>query len=82
MSKVIIPRTPTFGDPSAWNHRYLFVDFTTAEEADQAAKATNGRQAWGVKIRVQLASLANSRKPDEREAWDQERLALLGGMSH
>ena len=78
MSKVIVPRTPVFGDPSAWNHRYLFVDFSTAEEADHAAKANNGRQAWGVKIKVQPANAPDSRKPGEREAWDREQLAFSG----
>lgn len=78
VSKVIIPRRPAFGDPSAWNHRYLFVDFSTAEEADRATKATNGRQAWGVKIRVQPSNLPDSRKPGEREAYEHEQLAFSG----
>ncbi|CAF9942587.1 MAG: hypothetical protein ALECFALPRED_009829 [Alectoria fallacina] len=80
VSKVVIPRTPALGDRSAWNHRYLFVDFSTTEEADRAAKATNGRQAWGVKIRVQPAKL-DSQKPGEREAWNQEQLAFPGQTS-
>ncbi len=55
VSKVIIPKTPALGDPKAWDHRYLFVDFLSAEEARRAVKATDGRHAWGVKIRVRLA---------------------------
>lgn len=77
VSKVIIPATPALGDPKAWNHRYLFVDFANADEARQAAKATDGRHAWGVKIRVQLANSADSRKPRERDEWDEESLASL-----
>ena len=48
------------------------MDFATAEEADAAAQATNGKQAWGVKIRVLHAKGAGSRKVDEREAWGAE----------
>lgn len=64
MSKVIIPQKPVFGDSRGWNHRhrYLFVDFPSAEEADLAAKATNGIQAWGVKIRVLRARAADSQR--------------------
>ena len=54
------------------------MDFATAEEADHAAKATNGRLAWGVRIKVQPAKLADSRKAGEREAWEQEQEALFG----
>ena len=69
VSKVVVPNKPAFGDVANWNHRYLFVDFLTAEDAKQAAKATNGRLAWGVKIRVLPASPRPSRKIGEREAW-------------
>lgn len=69
---MVVPIKPAFGKSGAWNHRYLFVDFSTAEEADAAAKATNGTQAWGVKIRVLPAKGTGSRKVDEREAWREE----------
>lgn len=82
VSKVIIPQAPAFGDPKAWNHRYLFVDFSTSEEANHAAKATNGRQAWGVKIRVQPSRIPDSQKPNEREEWDQELMAVSGDTHH
>lgn len=62
VSKVIIPRNPAFGHPDAWDHRYLFVDFPSAEEARLAAKATNGRRAWGVKVRVDVAKPVTSGK--------------------
>ena len=52
------------------------MDFSSAEEADHAAKAMNGRLAWGVRIKVQPAKLADSRKAGEREAWEQEQEAL------
>ena len=55
VSKVIIPRNPGFGHPDAWGHRYLFVDFPSAEEARRAAGTTNGRRAWGVQVRVDVA---------------------------
>lgn len=65
---MIVPIKPVFGKAGAWNHRYLFVDFATAEEADAAAKVMNGKQAWGVKIRVLPAKSEGSWKVDEREA--------------
>ena len=48
------------GAPRKWDERLekrlaFFVDFSTAEEADRAAKAKNGTQAWGVTIRVERA---------------------------
>lgn len=75
LSEVIIPKTPAFGDPNAWNHRYLFVDFPSADEANRAAMATNGRQAWGVKIKVERAKDPDSRKPGELEAWNQDQMS-------
>lgn len=72
VSKVIIPASPAAGDPKAWGHRYLFVDFPSADEAARAIKATNGKHAWGVKIRTQVAKGADSRKPRERDEWDEE----------
>ena len=77
VSKVIIPRNPPIGDPKARNHRYLFVDFPSAEEASRAAKATDGRYAWGVQIRVRIARDADSRKPLERGQWDEENGGVL-----
>ena len=76
VSKVVIPRYPPIGDPKARNHRYLFVDFASAEEASRAVQVTDGRYAWGVKIRVQVANIADSRKVRERDEWDQEHLVL------
>lgn len=73
---MVIPRAPAFGDTRAWTHRYLFVDFVSAEEADRAVNATNGRRAWGVKIRVQHANGPSSSKADERDAWDREVMPL------
>jgi len=69
-----VPIKPDFGEPGAWNQRYLFIDPSTAEEADAAAKATNRKQVWGVKIRVLPANSSGSRKVDEREAWLQDVL--------
>lgn len=61
VSKVIIPRDG-FGHPDAGDHRYLFVDFPSAEEARLAVRATNGRRAWGVEVRVALAKPVTSGK--------------------
>ncbi|KAG8526318.1 uncharacterized protein KY384_000311 [Bacidia gigantensis] len=72
VSKVIIPKEPEFGHAKAYNHRYLFVDFESAEEARQAAKAIDGRYAWGVQIRVRVAQMSDSRKAHERENWNDE----------
>ena len=35
---------------------YFFVDFATAEEAERAVKQLDGRQGWGLKIRVGKAT--------------------------
>ncbi|KAL8800637.1 MAG: hypothetical protein Q9182_005050 [Xanthomendoza sp. 2 TL-2023] len=51
------------------NQRYLFVDFSSAEDARRAAKATDGRYAWDVKITVQVARWADSPKVYERDDW-------------
>ncbi|KAL8727711.1 MAG: hypothetical protein Q9166_005884 [cf. Caloplaca sp. 2 TL-2023] len=59
-------------DRKAWNGRYLFVDFPNADEAKRAAKATDGRYAWGVKLRVQIARDADSHKARERGEWYDE----------
>ena len=64
---MVIPKAPAFGEAAARNHRYLFVDFGSAEDADSAAKATNGTMAWGVKIRVLPARPPDSGKVGERE---------------
>ncbi|KAI4260717.1 MAG: hypothetical protein LQ352_000109 [Teloschistes flavicans] len=69
VSKVIVPESPAFGDRRAYNHRYLFVDFSSADEAQHAVKEFNGRMAWGVKIRVQSSS-SSSRKIHERDDYD------------
>lgn len=75
VSKVIIPKLPIFGDKHAWNHRYLFVDFRSAEEAARAIIVTNGRRMWGVKIRVEVAKPFDSHKTGERDAWEAEQIA-------
>lgn len=75
VSKVVVPVKPEFGQPGAWNHRhhrYLFVDLFAAEEADPAAKTTNGARAWDVMTSVLSAKDSGSRKLDEREAWGEE----------
>ena len=70
-SKVIILRSPALGDAKAKNHRYLFADFLSSDEARRAVKATDGKTAWGVQVRVRQAIGADSRKPREREEWDE-----------
>ncbi|KAL8811132.1 MAG: hypothetical protein Q9200_002042 [Gallowayella weberi] len=67
VSKVVI---------KAGNQRHLFVDFPSAEEARRAAKATDGRYAWNVKISVQVARWADSPKVYEREKWCEENSDL------
>lgn len=73
VSKVIIPKIPLLGDQQRRNHRYLFVDFPSAEEANRAQKATDGRYAWGVRVRVKMADPVGSWKTHEREEWDEEQ---------
>ncbi|KAL8635538.1 MAG: hypothetical protein Q9228_006977 [Teloschistes exilis] len=48
VSKVVIPQPPTSGDRYAQMPRYLFVDFSSADEARHAVREFNGRMAWGV----------------------------------
>ncbi|KAL8686350.1 MAG: hypothetical protein Q9224_005473 [Gallowayella concinna] len=77
VSKVVIPFKPAFpGDPKALNHRHLFVDFPSADEAKRAAKATDGRYAWDVKLSVQVATWADSPKARERGEWYEENSDL------
>ena len=71
---MVNPKSPPSGDAAAWNHRYLFVDLASAEDADSAAKATNDTMAWGVKVRVLPARPPDSHKVAEREAVDSDRL--------
>ena len=47
-------------------HRFLFVNFATAQEAEAAMKAKDGKWAWGVRISVKRAE-GHSRKVDERQ---------------
>ncbi|KAL8925799.1 MAG: hypothetical protein Q9208_003296 [Pyrenodesmia sp. 3 TL-2023] len=54
----------------AWDHRYLFVDFPSVDEARRAISATDSRYAWGVKIRVRPAEAPDSREVLERDEWD------------
>lgn len=49
------------------------MDFSTAEEAKRAVKATDGRFAWNVKIRVGHAKPLGSRKVGERNEWGAEQ---------
>ncbi|KAL8644853.1 MAG: hypothetical protein Q9226_007564 [Calogaya cf. arnoldii] len=74
VSKVVIPTTMALGHPEAWDHRYLFVDFPSAEEARRAVKATDGRYAWGVKLRVRMAKGDYSRKTRERDEREEGEL--------
>ncbi|KAL8846298.1 MAG: hypothetical protein Q9221_008606 [Calogaya cf. arnoldii] len=75
VSKVVIPTTMALGHPEAWDHRYLFVDFPSAGEARRAVKATDGRYAWGVKLRIRMATADYSRKTRERDEWEEGELA-------
>lgn len=76
VSKVVIPATPAFSGRDTRNHRYLFVDLPSAEEARRAVKATDGRYAWGVKLKVRVAHGADSGKTRERGEWDESGMAL------
>lgn len=58
----MIPATPAFRGRDVRNHRYLYVDFPSPEEAKRAVKAMDGRYAWGVKLRVRIANGDDSRK--------------------
>ena len=73
---MVIPRAQPFGDPKPGNHRYLFVDLASAEEAERAAKSVNGKRMWGVKIRVELAKMPESCKLHEREDWELQQHGL------
>jgi hypothetical protein len=47
------------------DHYYLFVDFSSAEEAQTAMDSLNGQEGpWGASLRVQRARGATG-KPDE-----------------
>ncbi|OCL05748.1 hypothetical protein AOQ84DRAFT_390669 [Glonium stellatum] len=63
VSKVISPHESIQSKPG--NHFYAFVDFPSSEEADAAAKALNGKLAFGGRLKVNY-SRSISRKVDER----------------
>ncbi|KAF2474386.1 RNA-binding domain-containing protein [Lindgomyces ingoldianus] len=48
------------------NHFYAFVDFDSREEAEAAAKAMNGRLAYGGRLRVRKARIPSMRAVDGR----------------
>lgn len=63
----------------AGDHYYLFVDFSSYEEAQAAMNAMNGREGpWGANLRVQKArgGTWKSWKPsDENSKWLTARTA-------
>ncbi|MCJ1464898.1 hypothetical protein MMC07_003513 [Pseudocyphellaria aurata] len=67
VSKIVIPRIP------GHDHRYLFVDFPTAAEAERARKAVNGMTKWGVQVRVTHARSDNNPHVDERQLWEEKQ---------
>lgn len=75
VSKVIIPRS------NKYENRYLFVDFPSAEEAERARRAVNGKTAWGVSVRVSHAKSGDSPKVDERKRWEEEQVQRQQALS-
>ncbi|KAH0542298.1 hypothetical protein FGG08_003325 [Glutinoglossum americanum] len=76
VSKIISPHISTRAKPG--NHFYLFVDFPTAEEAEAAIMALNGKSApWGGRLVVSKAR-GDSRRVEERERWREEELTATG----
>lgn len=51
-------------DKKALNNRFLFVNFSSAEEASRAREAKNGQYAWGVKVRVEVAKPSKTRRAE------------------
>lgn len=49
------------------------MDFPTADEAERARKAVNGKTAWGVQVRVTHARSGDSPKVDERRLWEEKQ---------
>ncbi|KAK0467282.1 putative ribonucleoprotein [Desarmillaria tabescens] len=71
VSKMI---SPPVHRPGPRNHFYVFVDFTNATEAGEAAKKLDGTLAFGGRIRVSRAKdNSNSRKVGERARWEEEQ---------
>ncbi|OJJ47074.1 hypothetical protein ASPZODRAFT_132009 [Penicilliopsis zonata CBS 506.65] len=67
VTKLFTPHPSKRFEPG--DHYYLFVDFSTAEEAQTALQTFNGQDGpWGGKIRVQRAR-GETWKPEERARW-------------
>lgn len=67
---------PSGGRSQGMGSSLPLCSFPSADEAGRAVRATDGRYAWGVKIRVRLAKAPNSRKGLERDQWDDGDSAL------
>lgn len=59
------------------DHYYLFVDFSSVEEAQAAMDAMNGKEGpWGASLRVQRA---RGEKTDEKNKWASARVTEVPG---
>ncbi len=72
---MVAPVRTESGQPGAWNHRYLFVNFSTAEEAEAAAKARTVRKpglsrSVSCQRRVQVLGRLTSEKPGEKSSTE------------
>ena len=58
----------------AGDHYYLFVDFSSVEEAQAAMDALNGKEGpWGGNVRVQRARGETSNSDDRKTRWSSSR---------
>ena len=66
VSKLIAPHPSTAEKPGS--HYYLFVDFSSAEAAVEAAQALDGSPTqWGGTFRVNIAKNKTNRKGDREQ---------------
>ncbi|KKK14840.1 hypothetical protein P175DRAFT_0526393 [Aspergillus ochraceoroseus IBT 24754] len=72
VSKLFTPHPAKRFEPG--DHYYLFVDFSTAEEAQTAMNALNGQEGpWGANIRVQRARGETWNSEERKSKWPSSR---------
>jgi RNA recognition motif-containing protein len=83
VSRLVAPHESKAGEPG--NHYYCFLDFATAEEADQAMEAFNGKESpWGAELRINKARDNRTRRQygggrDSHTRTNGEGSATAGG---
>lgn len=72
VSKLFTPHPAKRFEPG--DHYYLFVEFSSTEEAQNAMDTLNGQEGpWGANLRVQRARGETSNSQERRNKWSSAR---------